>query len=536
MSSRINNDIRYTFDKSRSGETVPAIALADGDVRPLHSMIDPSKEAQRLVSSIGDMGFLVFLGLGGAFAPKAALKETSAHVLVIDYDRESIKQLLANKDYSPLLNNSRFCLLVDPSDEKIRDYILENYKPALYGGIRTIPLRPRIEHDMETFDNAASVIQKTIEAVSNDYSVQAHFGMRWFSNIIRNIKNAKNINENFISDKEKNPVNEAAIIAAGPSLDIQMDKIAELKSKNVFLISTDTALGALLHNGIIPDAAVSIDCQHISYYHFMNAGRSDTCFNIPLVLDIASPPLLSGFSSSPVYFSSGHPLAVYSNANWQKLPCLDTSGGNVTYACLSLAQRLGARKITLFAADFSYVNSQSYARGTYIYPYFYKKQNRLAPIESLFSAFLYRSPFLQPENNEKQNYRETSSLRFYRKKLEEKAALMDAQIICAPGNGAEIRISKNENTYTENKILYEYGRKQSGMEFLIQYKNDIKALPAVRNGETYMNGLNSKEKQIATTLLPCAAAIRKRKADLKQIDLLEETKKLCIREIEKILD
>jgi hypothetical protein len=65
-------------------------------------------------------------------------------------------------------------------------------------------------------------------------------------------------------------------------------------------------------------------------------------------------------------------------------------------------------------------------------------------MEALFSTFLYRSPFLPPENegNQKQNYYETSSLRFYRKKLEEKASMIDAQIFCAKGLGAPVNLYK----------------------------------------------------------------------------------------------
>ena len=328
----------YTFLKSREGEIVPAINLPNGENQPLHSMIDPKKEAQRLVSTIGDMGFVIFLGLGGGFSAEAALELTGADIVVIDFNKDSMEELFAGKDYSFILNNSRFSLLMDPGDEEIKRFILENYKPALHGGIKTIPLRTRIEHDRQKFEKAAAAVQEAIEIVSGDYSVQAHFGKRWFSNIIRNIKTADTFKNNNLTGNDlikANSIKKAAIAAAGPSLDTQLPELLQLQSQGVFIISTDTALGALLHNKIEPNAVVSIDCQHISYYHFMgNNLCKDKC--IPLILDIASPPMLADLNAvSPVFFSSGHPLAHYICANWQKLPLLDTSGGNVTYACLS---------------------------------------------------------------------------------------------------------------------------------------------------------------------------------------------------------
>jgi hypothetical protein len=264
--------------------------------------------------------------------------------------------------------------------------------------------------------------------------------------------------------------------------------------------------------------------------------------NIPFILDISSPPLLSGFSASTFFFASGHPLALYISAFWQPLVQLDTSGGNVTYTCLSLAESLGAQNITLFGADFSYVNSQTYARGTYIYPFFTNRQNRLSPLESQLSTFLYRSPFLLSENGEKKEYYETSTLRFYRKKFEEKASRMSAKIICEKGRGAPININpKISHGGTEAvhsfgmQRLRDFDKKISGTEFLVQYRDDIIALPTAREKENYLQKLNTKEQQIFTTLLPLAAAIKKSNPELKQANLIEEVKHYSINEIDRVI-
>jgi hypothetical protein len=519
----------YTFSKSRSGETVPAIVLPSGEMRPLHSMIDPQREAQRLVSETGDTGFVVFLGLGGGFAIEALLAKTEAIVLVIEFNNEGIKELFSVMDYSKLLENERFFLLTDPSNEEIKNFIVENYKPSLCGGIKTIPLRARTEADHQLFDSAVLSIQEAIEIVSQDYSVQSHFGKRWFSNIIRNVLNAGSENTNL--KKFPSYIQEAAIIAAGPSLDKQISVLKEYKSRQVFIICCDTALPALLHHGIEPDAAVSIDCQHISYYHFLCCGRRNLQ-NIPLLLDIASPPMLSSFSH--LFFSSGHPLAQYISSHWQPFPNLDTSGGNVTYACLSLAENLGAQRVTFFGADFSYVNSRTYARGTYIYSYFEKKQNRFSPLEAQSSSFLYRSPFL-PKNNEEQNYRETSSLRFYREKLEEKAAKMTVQIFRAQGQGAPVNLTRKKANKNNSVFKTEIEKPNiSGIDFLKQYREKIAFLPEV-NSANYLNKLDIKNRQVFNTILPTAAAIKRGNPHLKQKDLIEETKQFCINQINNVL-
>jgi hypothetical protein len=522
----MNKTNSYTFLKSRNGETVPAIINHYGIALPLHSVIDPIREARRFVSTIGKTDFIIFLGLGGGFAPQAALELTNSNIVVIDFDKDGIAELFANGDYSKLLNNNRVSILIDLNEEEIKSFVIENFAPALCGGIKTFPLRTRIEQDKLKFEKASAAIQQAIDVVSGDYSVQSHFGLRWFSNIIRNIKNTQT--ESFLAEKKENPIQKAAIVAAGPSLDTQLSSLAEFKSRNGFIICADTALGVLLHNNIEADAVISIDCQHISYYHFMGVNLHGK--KIPLILDIASPPLLCGLSSfTPVFFSGGHPLTRYISAHWKYFPQLDTSGGNVTYAALSLAQTLGAKHITLFGADFSYIRNQTYARGTYIYPYFNRKQTRLSPMEAQMSAFLYRSPFLPNEDGQKKDYYETASLRFYRKKLEEKAAMMDAEIRSEPGLGAPINLRYAQKNVEVQRAVYKENKPTiSGSAFLEQYRNDIAALPTSK--------LNEKERQIFNTILPTAAALKHRSTNnTSSTDLIEATKEHCIKQIDKVL-
>jgi hypothetical protein len=543
---------RYKFLESASGELIPALVDRSGTAYALHSTVDPVREAERLVSILSKdknglpvEGFVVFLGLGAGFAPLAALNSGVSHVLIIDYDINGIAELLCSRDYITLLGDPRCTLLADPPPGLIESVILELYRPALYGGIRALPLRARTELDKQNFGLATDAIQRTIEKVSADYSVQAHFGMRWFANIIRNLGAAQRQN------RSAPPIREAAICAAGPSLDEQIPLLLEQKDKQaqkLFVISADTALPALLRRGLKPDAVVSIDCQHISYYHFMGTD----CASIPLFLDIASPPLLAGFSNHPFFFSGGHPLAAYIAQEWRPLPLLDTSGGNVTYACLSLAENLGAQKITVYGADFSYPSGKVYARGTYIYPFFERRQERRCPLESQLSSFLYRSPFLPAENADGgaalPPY-ETAALRLYRANFERKISTMEAQVLSAPGRGIPLAIREKNPSLSANaqhriislfapgKMVMEAGR------FLEQYRHDIAALPvfAVANSvgmaaPAWLLNLNANERRVFATLLPQAAAFRHRRPELAVPELLEAVKNYCVNEIDKVLN
>jgi len=531
---------RYSLSESRSGEQVPAIIDSSGAARPLHSSVDPRREAMRIIESLYDSsgwltaGFLVFTGLGGGFVAEAALRYPElSNEVIIDYDAAGIAELLHMRDYTLILGDPRCTLLIDPSPAEIEECISGLYLPSLCGDMRLIPLRSRIAHDQRRFDEADEAIVNAIKKTAADYSVQAHFGLRWFSNIIRNLKTMGSMPPdsaywNFVAHN----IQEIAVCAAGPSLDSQIPLLAERKQKNsrLFILAADTSLPALLCHGLRPDAVLSIDCQHISYYHFIGL----RCRDIPLFLDIASPPLLARLSDNPVFVCGGHPLGRYSSANWRHIPAIDTSGGNVGSACLSLASNLGARHITVYGADFSYPQGKMYARGTYIFPFFEKKQNRCQPLESLFSTFLYRVPFLAPEGNS--NYYETASLRSYRKHFEEQARSLPARVSAEAGLGPPLRLEAATagTPALADTVTRNCRQKLSANEFLREYRTLLENLPLPSVGDSaYTRALTPDERQILATLLPLTATLKYIHPVLNGAGLIDAAVQYCAARIEK---
>lgn len=535
---------RYRFLDARSGDPVPALQDPSGAAHPLHSLMDPRREGDRIIAAAlrvpdnaqstdrkavrAAEGYLVLLGLGGGYYAQAALEREDIHrLLVVDYDIHGVAELLASREYIHIFQDPRFHLLVDPAPEILEAFILRTYQPVLYGGIRAIPLRTRTELDPLNFGRAGEAVKNAIDRLAGDYSVQAYFGTRWFSNIIRNLFQAEG------PERPLPPVRRAAVCAAGPSLDMQIPRLGENRESR-FIIATDTALPALLNRGLTPGAVVSIDCQHISYYHFMAGLPRD----IPLFMDLASPPLLASLSGNPRFFSGGHPLTRYISRYWRPFPGIDTSGVNVTYAAVSLAEYLGAEEIELYGADFSYPLGKTYARGTYIHPYFEARQTRLAPQEAQASAFLYRtSPLTKSKREDGSWYYATPLLQSYREKLEAKARSLDAVLTAVPGLGSPIRLPEKTPKRRETLRLFAAGQASaSAGEFLENYRKEIAALP--RPGQNITNFLRERteqESRILTTLLPAWAAIQRRRSGLTVPEALEAVRDYSLKELDATL-
>jgi hypothetical protein len=153
---------RYRFMESRSGQTIPAIIDGEGRLRPLHSTVDPKREASRLVSSLGrDESFLVFFGLGGGFHAMAALERAeTGRLIIVEYGLAGLAELFSVLDYRSILEDGRVSLLVDQEPAALEDSILRSYLPALSGGFRLLPLRARTEASPDKFVPAGEAVRR----------------------------------------------------------------------------------------------------------------------------------------------------------------------------------------------------------------------------------------------------------------------------------------------------------------------------------------------------------------------------------------
>ncbi|MDR2150971.1 MAG: DUF115 domain-containing protein [Spirochaetaceae bacterium] len=514
------NKARYHFVLARSGAVVPAFIDSAGIARPLHSTVNPEREARRLIHDTDGEGYLIFLGLGGGFAPAAALEhEGIRHVLVIDYDLPGLAELLTAKLYTMLFNDPRFRLIVDEEPAQIERLIKESYQPLLAGGIRLLPLRTRIAQDTEHFAQAAGAVQAAVSAVKGDYATQAFFGKRWFSNTIRNVLCVQDQAFPAVAGRT------VTICAAGPSLDQHLERLLRCRAPR-FILAVDTSLPVLLSVGLIPDAVISLDAQHISYQHFLAGLPAHTA----LYLDLAGSPVIATQSKHPAFFAGSHPLSRYISRFWHPLAELDTSGGNVGYAAVSLADYLGAERIELVGADFSYPKGKAYARGTYVWSLFSQNQSRFNPLESALSALVYRSAAVRKVVNAATWYYQTPLLEGYRRALECKIAALDLPVYQAAGEGAPLTLPRHTKRAQaplncQRRQPSPTERALSPYDFLATYRDQLQTVDPA----------DHKLSALLATILPTAASFQQELPHLTGADLIDLTRHWCIKKIENLM-
>jgi hypothetical protein len=457
-------------------------------------------ESRRMMAGMQGAGCIVILGMGGGYALGASLEDTGvSSVLVIEKDASTLRALLEHVPIAGLLRDSRVFLSVGL--DGIRSALLSAWQPALAGGLATAPLRPWCEREKPFFSAATEALRAVVDEIRNDYSVQAHFGKRWFSNMLLNMEPASS------NAPDLPHVSRARVVAAGPSLERQLAML-DGPGEPAFLLASDTSLPALRRAGIHPHAVLSIDCQTYGYHHFLQGVPARST----LFLDLASPHFLARRSSRPVFAAGGHPFAVYLDARWKRFPPIDTSGGNVTHAAVSLAQCLGASAITIYGADFSYPDGKPYSRGTYLYDLFDSSQTRLTPAESRFFSFIYRSPDTRKERVGAGFRYTTDVMLAYRERLLRLMTAIPAHVLSVPGAGLSLEPGPEKatrGTAESREDGWRGSRPRCGWRrFLADYAGDLAALPALTHpGGNSFRMLRDTERELWGTLLPIAARV-----------------------------
>jgi len=497
--SSVDSDNKIIGQTAKNGSQVP-VEVEEERHFPYHSLFNPEKESIRLAAEYYSGGYLIFLGFAGGYQIEPFLERSDVTgILIIESSLSTLKSFLSIKDHSRIILDSRVHFLADVSVKEVEQYLVSHCFPALFGNIQVIPLRSRVLRDKIFFTAVFSSVKTSLSHLADDFTVQSVFGSRWFKNTIINLETAQH------ATTILSPIKKAVITAAGPSLESDLDKLPELR-QGACLIATDTSYHVLKEVGIKPDIIISIDCQHITYYHFLNGIDRD----IPLVLDLASPPTITKLTDVPVFFTSGHPLSLYISNNWRNFPSIDTSGGNVTHAAVSLAVSLGTREIHLLGADFCYPQGKSYCRGTYIYPLFQRESHRFTPLDHSFFDFFQKNSSLSSTQKDRETCYVTQPLLNYKERLVSLLSTLSIDFNNYSPYWTLPDFPPPQISRAERRFFGAGNCHQDWRNFLEKFYNQLCALPRPSvSVASYLESLSPDQRGLWLTLLPALAQTRK---------------------------
>ncbi len=395
---------------SRSGLPVALVADAEREVW-LHSRYDPLRESERAAAGAGFGGYVCVFGLGLGYHLEALLQSRRVEAVTVMVESASrTRSLLAMRDLSDTLGDTRLTVLAEPDASETNIAVRDSYLPAIHGAMETVVLQGARRLSPGWYAAAAESVRSAAEHALAEYHTQRRLGRRWYMNTLVNLaagaRGAATQSRSALRTL-LHPERPAVITAAGPSLRRALPRLVK-QPETRSLIATDSSLPVLLAAEITPDLVISIDCQQASYHHLLGSGSRD----LPALLDLAGPPVMHRRFPTAAVVTSAHPLSRYVRARLGGPPEIDLAGGTVTYAAVALTLELELDEIELLGADFGYPSRVPYCVDSYLDHHFRTGATRIDPLEQRHLEFVFGEPGLEPDARVPELYRSPRMLRY----------------------------------------------------------------------------------------------------------------------------
>ncbi len=362
------------IDTSRCG-LLTALVKCPDQWKPIHSRYDPQNEAQRWASSLSPPSgsLLIFLGWGMGYhifnyIKKHARQLTS--VIVIEPEARLFEQSLSCVDFCQWPSHISLNLILGSNYDLFHQALSQHMETLLAEDLQVITLPFSQLYPRQVLTSIRAELEKIMHTKENMLRHMAEMGALCQANMIRNLPRLPHTI--FPRAIKNSKINQPAIIvAAGPSLDNNLDQLHSLQNR-AWLIAVDTSLRILLDQGIFPHCVVSKDPTQRNAHHFQN-------------LNMDSPPLLAFdpqiIPTIPSLFSPPHVWLPHRNnalhqhlSNYQLTPedHLPLSN-NVALAAFNVAVHMGCNPILFMGLDlcFSDQSGVSHASGSALFSHTY---------------------------------------------------------------------------------------------------------------------------------------------------------------------
>lgn len=357
-------EIRY---EAAEDETLYPVVTKGGLEYRLNSKYNPKEASMQYISQFKKEGsysvfFLLGFGDGRSIEALAQTLDETMTLIVYEPSVAIFQKTLETFDYTDLLKKKNVYLIVE-SENMLQEYLESGIS---FNNIRMLRLGilpnydsiypKECKHMLETmiyFMNKTKIYRNTI------YNFREEFAAHALSNMYDYLWQTdthylkKRLAEEDLSDVP------AIIVAAGPSLNKNVQELKQAKGKALILV-VDAALRAVVNAGITPDLGITIDARVLErFFEGINISAFPFAFEAISKEDIVR-------KHTGKHFYDDFPCNIIAKIVMEKKKyCLEEipTGGSISTSAFSLVKALGFKKIVFIGQDLAFTGGQTYNSG-----------------------------------------------------------------------------------------------------------------------------------------------------------------------------
>ena len=338
------------------------VKIVENEEIYIHDREDPGAEVEKFFSIVNEdsTGIVLMFGMGLGYSVLELLRkrEKLQHIIIFELNVDFFIHAIENMDLSELFTNKRVNICLGRQDN-LPSVMAPANRALMLENIHTLNLQTCFKVN-KAYEDLSSRVFDYINAFNTDGATKTRFGSTFFENRLKHLTSMhhdKKLED--LAGKYKNIP--ALIVAAGPSLDKNIDQVVKAMGKSV-IISVDTALPSLLNHGIKPDFITSIDYNPLTYEKISGQAFNPVCQQINLVCTSwVTHTVTKQFPADNIYWAFGNnALENWINAS---LGGKIAIGGIGTVAHLNFtsAQIMGCDPIIFVGQDLAFSNGQGHS-------------------------------------------------------------------------------------------------------------------------------------------------------------------------------
>lgn len=313
-----------------------------------HDIHDPMNEADQIAEIIykPNMEEMIIFGAGLGYVPYKVWKKSFGTIKIKLYE-ECPEVIAYAKQYGVLswIDEEYIEIISNQDSERL----LEDFLKAAEGNVAKACIYISPQKRKRYFNSLDGQFEYMAAVLSYEWSLKRLVQINYQ-------KNKKRKNVDFDKLSEKISGNEWILVAAGPSLDdnIEFLRINQGKKK---IVAVNTVIKRLSKEGIVPDVIVAADSNEQLLEHI--DGIEEFTANIPLIADwVTSWEFIERYKGEVCFVDTPSDIDIkdISGDIW------DVSG-TVASLAMEAALRFGAGKIYLIGLDLAYPEGKNYAGG-----------------------------------------------------------------------------------------------------------------------------------------------------------------------------
>ncbi len=378
------------------------ITAREGGVR-LHSAYNPEREACGAVGrdEVFAKSAIVFYGFGLGYHVIECAKKiiqsdgASPRLVIIEPDIAHFFAAIAVLDWTPVFEVENLVLAVGAPAESVLPLLEDGSKVNIgetgVSDAYFFDIPAFTAHAAAYFDIVRSIVKRNQRKNEINAATLKKFGRLWCRNSLKNLgefakRGFVSCLENKAFDDEGNALS-FLIIGAGPSLETILPYIKELQERCV-TVCVETALGALLRNGVQPDFVILTDPQFWAYRHIAGLRAPESVF----ITEVSAYPAVFRFECCNLLLcASQFPVGAFTQSKICLTPGDLGTGGSVASSAWNFAHLAGAREIFTAGLDFAFPGKQTHIKGSSAEQTWHTFSSRLSSPDkftasSLFSA------------------------------------------------------------------------------------------------------------------------------------------------------